>query len=198
MHPNERLLPRPDAQDLVQPSTPDCQLTAFCPALRLESKQHSRLLCYSVLEFSGHPNRLRHSQHAALMMSAMSMDQLWRTSTRHHAPRRYKAYMRLLSTLMELECIAAPRRLLLGLLGRKWRRKAQEAVGKSHSQVMSEVSEVESRHSAVAFLVGGSTKPESRTELATFSGQKCRTCLLLTTRLKHGLHISRTLAASLS
>ncbi|CAE7250100.1 casA [Symbiodinium sp. CCMP2592] len=55
----------------------------------------------------GHPHRLRHSQHAALMMSAMSMDQLWRTSTRHHAPRRYKAYMRLLSTLMELECIAA-------------------------------------------------------------------------------------------
>eukprot|EP00439_Symbiodinium_sp_Y106_P039948 s358_g4.t2 len=65
-------------KDLVEPSTPDC-----------------------------HPHRLRHSQHAALMMSAMSMDQLWRTSTRHHAPRRYKAYMRLLSTLMELECIAA-------------------------------------------------------------------------------------------
>ena len=54
----------------------------------------------------GSPSQLSSQYRLVLRTAAQSLRHLWRTASRHHAPRRYRAYGRLLSSMLEIECVA--------------------------------------------------------------------------------------------
>eukprot|EP00913_Durusdinium_trenchii_P008715 g8186.t1 len=52
------------------------------------------------------PAKLSAQYGVVVQTAAQSLRHVWRTASRHHAPRRYRAYARLLSSMLEIECIA--------------------------------------------------------------------------------------------
>ncbi|CAK9102443.1 unnamed protein product [Durusdinium trenchii] len=62
--------------------------------------------CHSLFEPEGSPAKLSAQYGVVVQTAAQSLRHVWRTASRHHAPRRYRAYARLLSSMLEIECIA--------------------------------------------------------------------------------------------
>lgn len=54
------------------------------------------------------PSLLSAQYGVVLHTAAQSLRQLWRTASRHHAPRRYRSYFKLMSSMMDIECLAVP------------------------------------------------------------------------------------------